>query len=193
MQFPKWLLVETQWFSVLFGSPDCTKGIVMDIEGLFSLSSATVMPFWLLMIVLPYWRVTRRIMQSPLVALLPALLYAALVLPQVGSVFAAVSNPTLAGIAALLGTPQGALIGWAHFLAFDLLIGRWAYLDSQARTISAFVMAPVLFLTLMLGPVGFLLYLGVRAFSILRRGRVADPTVSTAAQPAATPTERQTA
>lgn len=162
----------------------------MELTQLFSLSSLTVMPFWALMILLPHWRVTKRIMQSPLVAVLPALLYAVLVLPQFNAIYAAVSRPTLPGIAALLGSPTGALIGWAHFLAFDLLIGRWSYLDSRARKISAFVMAPILYLTLMLGPIGFLLYLGVRAIAIARGSQVADQTVTApaAAQPA-TPTK----
>lgn len=134
----------------------------MDI--LFSLSNLLVMPFWLLMIALPHWRWTRRIMQSPLVSAAPALLYAALVLPRAGELLLALASPTAGGVAALLGTPAGATIGWAHFLAFDLFVGRWAYLDSRERAISAWLMAPVLFLVLMLGPVGFLLYLAVRAF-----------------------------
>ena len=146
----------------------------MELDRLFSLSNLTVMPFWLLMIVLPRWRWTERIMRSPLVALLPALLYAALVLPRFGAIFAAVRTPSLAGIVTLLGIPEGAIIAWAHFLAFDLLAGRWAYLDSRERGISALLMAPVLFFILMLGPIGFLLYLAVRGIYSLRAGRVAS-------------------
>jgi ABA DEFICIENT 4-like len=127
------------------------------------------MPFWLLMIVLPHWRWTQRIMRSPLVSAAPALLYAALVLPQVGGLLLALARPTLGGVAALLGTPAGATIGWAHFLAFDLFVGRWAYLDSRERAISAWLMAPVLFFVLMLGPIGFLLYLAVRAVDSARQ------------------------
>ena len=132
------------------------------------------MPFWALMILLPHWRWTRRIVQSPLVILPPALLYAALALPRLAEVFPTVFSPTLAGIAALLGTPAGATIAWVHFLTFDLFVGRWAYLDGRERGISALLMAPVLFLTLMLGPFGFLLYLvlrGVAARSFGGRSR----------------------
>lgn len=147
------------------------------METIFSLSSLLVMPFWLLMIALPTWRWTRRIMASPLVAALPALLYAALVLPQIGPIFAAVSSPTLPGLMALLATPEGATIAWVHFLAFDLLVGRWAYLDSREREVSPWLMVPVLFLVLMLGPSGFLLYLAVRAIaSFARRANVAPAT-----------------
>jgi hypothetical protein len=103
------------------------------VEAIFSLSGLLVMPFWALMIFLPHWRWTRRILRSPLVILPPALLYAALALPRLAEVFPAVSSPTLAGITTLLGMPAGATIAWAHFLAFDLFVGRWIYLDSRAR------------------------------------------------------------
>ena len=130
---------------------------------IFSLSSILVLPFWAMVILVPRWRWTARIMRSLFVSIAPAGLYAVLVLPRLGQIWPAVSQPTLGGIAALLGSPAGATIAWAHFLAFDLFVGRWIYLDSQERRISGWLMAPVLFLTLMLGPAGFLSYLVVRS------------------------------
>jgi len=62
-------------------------------------------------------------------------------------------------VAPLLGTPAGATIAWVHFLALDVLVGRWAFLDGHTRAISPFLMAPVLALILLFGPLGFLLYL----------------------------------
>ena len=141
------------------------------MANIFSLSGLLVLPFWLLMIALPHWRWTRRLLGSPLVVAAPAILYALLVLPQIGTIFPAVANPALPEIAALLGAPTGATIAWVHFLAFDLFVGRWVYLDSREGGISGWIMAPVLFLILMLGPAGFLLYLGVR---VVRRARQAN-------------------
>ena len=143
------------------------------MENLFSLSFLLVAPFWLLMILTPHWRWTRRIIRSPLVVVPVAALYLVLVLPQFSTVFLEVLNPALPAIAALLGTETGATIGWVHFLAFDLFVGRWEYLDSHERGISSWLMAPVLFLTLMLGPIGFLIYLGLRALYRERRGTTA--------------------
>ena len=131
----------------------------------FQASNLLVMPFWLLMIFAPRWVWTRRIIGSPLVSLPAALLYAVLVLPNVLSLLPALANPSLTGIAALLGTPQGATIAWVHFLAFDLFVGRWAYLDSLKNGINVFVMAVMLFLILMFGPLGFAVYLGVRVLA----------------------------
>ena len=129
---------------------------------IFALSNLLVMPFWLLMICLPRWRVTARLVRSPLVAVPAATLYAALVLPRAVVVLPAVARPELLQVAALLGSPDGATIAWAHFLAFDLFVGRWIYLDGRRRGVSAWLMAPVLFLTLLFGPLGFLLHLCMR-------------------------------
>lgn len=125
----------------------------------FSASFLLVAPFWLLMVFLPTWRWTASIVRSPWIAAPAALLYAALVLPQLTSVLSTVANPDLSGVTALLGTPAGATISWVHFLAFDLFVGRWLYLDSRKRGLSPWLISPVLIVTLMLAPVGFLLYL----------------------------------
>ena len=132
------------------------------METVFSASFLLVLPFWLLMVFLPTWSWTQRIMRSPWIAAPAALLYTVLVLPRSPEVLAAVASPELGGVAALLGSPAGATIGWIHFLAFDLFVARWAYLDSRERGLNPFVMAPVLFATLMLGPVGLLGYLALR-------------------------------
>ena len=132
---------------------------------LFRVSNLLVLPFWALMILLPRWRWTTRIVRSPLVIAGPVALYAALVLPRLGEIWPVVSQPTLSGMTALLGSPAGATIAWMHFLSFDLFVGRWMYLDSQKRPVTVWLMALTLLLTLMLGPVGFLLYLILR-FSV---------------------------
>jgi hypothetical protein len=131
----------------------------------FRVSNLLVLPFWSLMILLPRWRWTMRIIRSPFVIAGPVALYAALVLPRVGEIWPVVSQPTLSGATALLGSPAGATIAWMHFLSFDLFVGRWMYLASQKRPGSVWLMALILLLTLMLGPVGFLLYLILR-FSV---------------------------
>jgi hypothetical protein len=144
------------------------------MERIFSLSGLLVFPFWLLMIFVPHWRWTQRILQSPLVAVASALLYAVLVIPQIGVLAPELLRPSLSSIAALLATPAGATIGWIHFLAFDLFVGRWIYLDSHERGITAWVISPVLFLTFLFGPLGFVSYLCLRIGYILVRSRMSQ-------------------
>jgi hypothetical protein len=134
------------------------------VETIFQLSNLLVMPFWLLMILLPHWGWTRRILSSPWVVAPAALLYTALVLPALAALLPQLANPQLDGIAAALGTPAGATVAWVHFLAFDLFAGRWAYLDSRQRGITAWLVSPLLFLILMVGPLGLLLYLVAQLF-----------------------------
>ncbi len=134
----------------------------MSIDLLFTLSNILVLPFWLLMIAAPGWSWTRRLIASPWIAAGPAALYVVLVAPQLPGLLASLMNPQLGAIAALLGTPAGTTIAWAHFLTFDLFVGRWIYLDSRERGLSAWVAGPVLAFVLLMGPLGFLLYLLVR-------------------------------
>lgn len=129
----------------------------------FSASFLLVAPLWALMLFAPGWHATRRLLGSPAVAAPAALAYAVAVAPVAGRVLAAVSPPDLAAVSALLGTPAGAMVAWAHFLAFDLFVARWIYLDSRARSIPHHVLAPTLLVTLMLGPVGYLAHLGARS------------------------------
>jgi len=129
---------------------------------LFDASFLLVAPFWLLMIALPGWRVTQRVIASPWIAAPAAAVYLALVLPGLPGVLGAVSSPSLETIAPLLGTPEGATVAWVHFLAFDLFVGRWVYLDARERGITPWLTSPLLLLTLMLGPTGLLGHLLVR-------------------------------
>jgi Domain of unknown function (DUF4281) len=69
---------------------------------------------------------------------------------------------TLSGVMALFDSPGGATIGWIHYLAFDLFVGIWIARNADRRGIHRLVQLPVLFATLMVGPVGLLLYLCVR-------------------------------
>lgn len=129
---------------------------------LFSLTFLLAAPFWALMILLPGWSWTRRIIASPLIALPVVLIYALLVVPAMGDVLPAVANPTLGGVRELLGTANGAAAGWAHMIALDLFVGRWAWLDARERGIPHLVVAPILVLTIMLGPLGLAAYLAAR-------------------------------
>jgi len=140
----------------------------MNFDLVFQLSGLLVMPFWLLMIFVPTWRWTRRTIASPWIAAPAALLYAILIVPMMAGALPALMNPQLASIATLLGTPAGATVGWIHFLAFDLFVGRWVYLDGRRLGLSAWLVSPILLVVLMFGPLGYLIYLVLSA--LLRRG-----------------------
>ncbi|AXO34649.1 ABA4-like family protein [Micromonospora sp. B006] len=130
---------------------------------LFGLTFALAAPFWALMILAPRWSWTGRIVGSPLIVVPVLLVYAALVLPSLGAVLPVVTAPTLDGLRDLLGSADGAAAAWAHMIAFDLFAGRWIWQDARERGLPALLTAPVLLLTVLLGPVGLAVHLGLRA------------------------------
>lgn len=141
---------------------------------LFDITFWFAAPFWALMVFAPGWSWTRRIASSPWIIAPPLVVYAILTVPQLDVLMPVVTRPTLEGLRDALAVPEVTAAAWAHFIAFDLFVGRWMYLDSRERRISPLVMAPLLVATILLGPLGAFGYLLVRAV-YPRRPRTGDP------------------
>ncbi|MGK8500817.1 ABA4-like family protein [Nocardia asiatica] len=129
---------------------------------LFDLTFWFAAPFWALMILAPTWRRTASIVASPLICLPPLLVYAVVIAPEIGPFAAALVDPELSGLRSVLGQESGAAAAWAHFVAFDLFLGRWIFQDSRARGRSPLLISPLLLLTILFAPIGVLLYLLIR-------------------------------
>src|SRR5690242_16535002 len=124
------------------------------METLFQIVNVAVVPFWLLMILAPRWRWTRRIMGSLVVPALFASLYVVLLVPFLPDILPLFVRPTLPDMAEFLGRPGAAVVAWVHFITFDLFVGRWEYLDAHERRLSHWLLTPALVLTLLFGPLG---------------------------------------
>ena len=72
------------------------------------------------------------------------------------------TNYSVSGIRALFVSDGGIVLGWTHYLAFDLFVGQWIARDADNKGFNRLVQLPFLFLTLMAGPIGLLLWLMVR-------------------------------
>jgi hypothetical protein len=66
-------------------------------------------------------------------------------------------------VAALLGDREMLLAGWVHYLAFDLFVGGWIAVQCDKIGINRLIQAPILLLTFMFGPVGFAIFIAIRA------------------------------
>jgi hypothetical protein len=66
------------------------------------------------------------------------------------------------GIRALFARDAGLVLGWTHYLAFDLFIGQWIAKDADHKSFSRLAQAPVLLLTMFAGPIGLLVWLVAR-------------------------------
>lgn len=124
------------------------------ISQLFDLSNLFVLPFWALMIFLPNWGVTKRVMVSMIPFVLLAGLYLFLLVGSITPESAqALANPKLADIARFFANEQAAAVGWTHFLVMDLFVGRWIYWEGQRTGIWT---GHSIALCLFAGPLGLL-------------------------------------
>jgi hypothetical protein len=78
---------------------------------------------------------------------------------------------SIEAIRAIFASDGGIVVGWVHYLAFDLFVGLWIARDADAKGISRFVQAPILFATLMAGPLGLFVWLVLREPDARRTGR----------------------
>jgi Domain of unknown function (DUF4281) len=147
----------------------------VDPQALFAIAFPLAVPFWALMILVPGWAWTRRVISSPLIVVPPLLVYVVLLVPQFAAFAGPVASADLPGVTAVLGTTAGAAAIWAHAIGFDLFVGRWMYLDSRERGVAPLVMAPLFVLTILLSPLGLLAYLLLR--TLLRASRPDEPAV----------------
>jgi hypothetical protein len=120
-----------------------------------------VLPGWLLLVFVPRWKWTARLICPVLIPLLLALVYLWLVVTTFGRTPGDFNS--LAGVSQLFQNPRALLAGWIHYLAFDLFIGSWEVRDAQRAGVHHLLVVPCLLLTFLFGPVGLLLYFALRA------------------------------
>ena len=134
----------------------------MKAEQIFSIANLIALLGWLLLIIAPRWIVTRKIVLSAVIPLLLSAAYLVLIILFFGKSEGGFGS--LADVMKLFTDEWAVLAGWIHYLAFDLFVGTWEFKDAQAKKISHWFVVPCLFLTFMLGPIGFLLYSVLRFF-----------------------------
>lgn len=133
---------------------------------LFPLSSLSLLT-WALLLVAPGWRRTRHFaLVGP--ALL-AMVYVAGLIFQLAHSAISLDPMKLSGVMEMFSSPDFALLGWIHYCVFDPLIGLFEVLDAKRLKIPHWLVVPCLFLTLVAGPAGFLLYLLMRSVALMRQ------------------------
>jgi hypothetical protein len=126
----------------------------------YTVINTSTTPVWLAMILAPRSRLTRRLVARSNL-LLVALGVSYDVLLSAGMV----RNRKLIdfrdpdAVRAALTIPDAFLAGWAHYLAFDLFVGRWIWEDALAQGRQPRL---ALLLTWLAGPAGLTLHLAQR-------------------------------
>lgn len=142
----------------------------MDWADAYLLINALVVPGWALLIFLPRSKLTAGVVHS---MLYPAVMGAIYVAALGAGIFLGQSADgagfsSIDGVAAIFDHPNGIIIGWTHYLVFDLFVGAWIGRDAIRSKLPHLAVIPCLLGTFMFGPVGLLGYLLLR-FSLRKK------------------------
>ena len=128
----------------------------MSFEQLFSSASTLAMLGWVILVFLPRRWVWLNRVPALFIPITLSVLYSFLIARYFFS--AEGGFDTLANVQQLFTYPGAALAGWVHYLAFDLFIGGLIAKQADEIGLSRLIQAPILLLTFMFGPFGYLLF-----------------------------------
>lgn len=135
----------------------------MTTELIFNIANVFVLPFWALMIILPNWGVTQKVMESLIPFILLSAVYLYLFIFAISPESAqALASPQLADIARAFADEKVMATGWIHYLVMDLFVGRWIYGQGQKTGVWTI---HSLILCLFAGPLGLLSHIITTAIS----------------------------
>ena len=140
---------------------------LLNLENIYLIANWGVIPFWLLLVVLPNNNLTSFFVQSIIPTLLLAIGYAYLsyniyLEGNILDTFELYGG--LDGLYSMFANEALLLVFWLHFLAISLFIGAWIVRDSKKYFIPKIVTTLSLILTYFTGPIGLFIYWFIRIF-----------------------------
>ena len=140
---------------------------ILSFNNIYLIANWGVLPFWVLLIILPNHALTNFFVQSIIVPLLLAVAYSYIAynIFLEGNIFNSFELYSgLDGLYSMFANEAFLLIFWIHFLALSLFLGAWIARDSQKYMIPKFLSIISLILTYFSGPVGLFIYWFIRIF-----------------------------
>ena len=140
---------------------------ILNYQNIYLIANWGVIPFWLLLIIIPNHLITNFFVQSIIVPMLLAVgyIYLSYNLYLENNIFDGFELYTsLDGLYSMFANESLLLIFWLHFLAISLFAGSWIIRDSKRYFIPKIITIPSLILTYFTGPVGILVYWFFRIF-----------------------------
>jgi len=131
----------------------------------FKIVGMLTMPMWVLLILLPKWKVTRFLIDYKIIPIILSVIYAIYII-QALIVGGMMDFGSLKSVMQLFTVENAVLAGWVHYLAFDLLIGMWIVNQNRTLKIHPIILAPCLLGTFLFGPLGFLVFMIIRTITL---------------------------
>ena len=140
---------------------------ILSYENIYLIANWGVIPFWLLLIILPNHGVTNFFVQSIIAPLLLAGVYqfVAYDIFLEGNILDSFElYRGLEDLYSMFSSEAFLLVFWLHFLSISLFLGAWISRDSQRYMVPRFFVIISLVLTYFTGPAGLLIYWFIRIF-----------------------------
>ena len=140
----------------------------LTFQNIYIYSSFGVLPFWLLLLLIPNSKITQIFVNSIILPLILALayiyvLYQAVLLDEhffeIFKLYLSIDN-----LYTIFATESFLLFFWIHFLAINLFLGSWVSRDSVKYNIPKKIIFLPLILIYFAGPVGLVFYWFFRIF-----------------------------
>ena len=140
---------------------------ILSFNNIYLIANWGVLPFWVLLIILPNHALTNFFVQSVIAPLILAGAYAFVAYDiflkgNMLDSFELYSG--LDGLYSMFASETFLLLFWIHFLAISLFLGAWISRDSKKYMVPRFFVIISLILTYFTGPVGLLIYWFFRIF-----------------------------
>jgi hypothetical protein len=132
----------------------------MTLDTLFSAANTAALAGWIVLALSPLAPRWAERISGVAIPLGLSVVYTALAFAFFGAADGGFGS--LGDVARLFATREIVLLGWVHYLAFDLFVGAWEVRTGRAEAIPFVLVLPCLALTFLLGPAGFLLFATVR-------------------------------
>ena len=146
----------------------------LTLENIYLWTNFGVLPFWLMLIIIPNARITKIFINSIVLPLILATAYVYVIYQTIlldepmSGIFKLYLN--LDNLYTVFATESFLLVFWIHFLALNLFLGSWVSRDGIKYNMSRSLVAIPLILIYFTGPVGLVLYWLFRVFYAKRLG-----------------------
>ena len=146
----------------------------LTFENIYLWTNIGLLPFWLMLIIIPNSKVTQIFINSVILPLVLSAAYvyviyqAVLLDEQIFAIFKLYLN--LDNLYTIFATESFLLIFWLHFLALNLFLGSWMSRDGIKYNMSRGLVFVPLVLVYFTGPLGLVLYWIIRVFYAKKLG-----------------------
>ena len=141
---------------------------LLTFENIYLWANFGVLPFWLMLILIPNYKITRIFTNSIILPLIIAsayvyVFYQTILLDEpISDIFEIYLS--LENLYILFSSESFLLVFWLHFLALNLFLGSWVSINGVKYNIPRGLMFIPLIIIYFIGPAGLILYWMIRIF-----------------------------